>query len=106
MAMLMTLSQRIQAIDVDVQSALGFAQLLAHARLLGGEALQFRFLFGRQHERGLVVALALQLGQLGFGLLQFGLQLQRLAAQAVVGLAPAAPRRARTAARTWRGRAR
>ncbi len=67
---------------------LGLAQFLAGPRFLGREALQFLFLFGRQHERSLVVALGLQFGQLGFGLLQFGLQLQGLCAQPVVGGTP------------------
>ena len=45
-------------------------------------------MFRRQHQRGLIVAFALQLGQLGFRLLQFRLQFQRLAAQAVIRPAP------------------
>ncbi len=49
--MLISLQTGLEAVDVDVEAALRFAQLLADTGLLGGEALELLFLLGRQHER-------------------------------------------------------
>ncbi len=88
MAMLMTLSQESRRLMSTSRPRCVSRSSLRTRAFSATNRFSSASCSGDSIERGLVVALALQLGQLGFRLLQLRLQFQRLAAQAIIRLAP------------------